>query len=88
MLLATATRPDISNTVRTVARYCSASKIGCWKAALSILAYRIGTSDFGMERNMGRYFFGSLCGCIYTRKATDRRSVSGGVIVCGGACQC
>ena len=36
--LAISTRPDISNTVRSVARYCSAPKATHWKSALGILA--------------------------------------------------
>ena len=36
--LAISTRPDISNAIRAVARYCSAPKIIHWKAALGILA--------------------------------------------------
>ena len=36
--LAISTRPDNSNAVRSVARYCSAPKIVHWKAALGILA--------------------------------------------------
>ena len=36
--LAISTRPDISNAVRAVARYCSVPKTIHWKAALGILA--------------------------------------------------
>ena len=45
MWLAILTRPDISNAVRSVARwYCSTPKAIHWKAALGILAYINGTS--------------------------------------------
>ena len=37
MWLATQTRPDISNAVRAVARYCSAPKYVHWKEAMGIL---------------------------------------------------
>ena len=46
--LATSTRPDISNAVRSVARYYSTPKAIHWKAALGILAYINGTSGFGI----------------------------------------
>ena len=38
------------------------------------------------ERNNSSYFFISLCHADYASKATDRRSVSGGAIICVGAC--
>ena len=93
MWLAFSTRPDISNAVRSVARYCSAPKAIHWKAPLDILAYIHGTCAFGIIR----YQRGTSAGISlevfadadYASKATDRRSVSGGAIVmCGGACVC
>ena len=48
MWLAISTRPDISNAVRSVARYCSAPKAIHWKSALSILAYINSTCGFGL----------------------------------------
>ena len=47
MWLAISTRPDISNAVRSVARYCSAPKAVHWKSALGILAYINVTCGFG-----------------------------------------
>ena len=41
--LAISTRPDISNAVRSVSRYCSAPKAIHWKAALGVLALHIRT---------------------------------------------
>lgn len=61
MLLAIISYLEISNAVRSVAGYCSASNAVYWKAALGILAYINGTSYFGIERNMGRSFFGHFC---------------------------
>ena len=90
MWLAISTRPDISNAVRSVARYCSTPKAIRWKAAFGFLAYINGTSDFGIT-----YQRGTLLASIslvvfadsdYASKATDRRSVSGGAIMYGGAC--
>ena len=71
------------------ARYCPAPKAIHWKAALGSLAYLNGTSEFGIT-----YQRGTSGGIVlevfadedYASKATGRRSVSGGAIVCGGAC--
>ena len=91
MWLAISTRPDISNAVRSVARYCSAPKATHWKSMLGILAYIKGTSDFGLTYQRGTIAGVSLevfADADYASKATDRRSVSGGAIMCGGACVC
>ena len=83
------TPPDISNAVRSLAKYCSAPKAIHWKSALDILAYINGTCGFGItyqrETSVGisLEFFADA---DYTCKATDRRSVSGGANMCGGAC--
>ena len=45
MWLSISTRPDISNAVRAVARYCTAPRAIHWKAALGILEYITGTSE-------------------------------------------
>ena len=47
MWLSISTRPDISNAVRGVARYCTAPRAIHWKAALGILEYINGTSEYG-----------------------------------------
>ena len=51
--LVISTRPDISNAVRFVARYCSAPKSVHWKSALGILAYVNGTCGFGITYQRG-----------------------------------
>ena len=53
MCLAISTRPDISNAVRSVARYCSSPKTAHWKLALGILAYINGTCGFGIAYQRG-----------------------------------
>ena len=91
MWLAISTRPDISHAVRSVARYYSTPKAIHWKAALGILAYINGTSHFGITYQRGTLASISLevfADADYASKATDRRSVSGGAIMCGGACVC
>ena len=53
MWLAISTRPDISNAVRSVARYSSASKAIHWKLALGILAYINGTYGLALQTREG-----------------------------------
>ena len=89
--LAISTRPDISNAVRSVARYCSAPKAVHWKSALGILAYVNGTCGFGITYQRGTTVCISLevfADADYSTRATERRSVSGGAIMCAGACVC
>ena len=91
MSLAISTRPDISNAVRSVARYCSAPKAVHWKSALGILAYINGLCGFGITYQRGTTVGISLevfANADYAGKATDRRSVSGGATMCAGACVC
>ena len=91
MWLAISTRPHISNAVRSVARYCSTAKAIHWKAAHGILAYINGTSGFGITYQRGTSVgisFEVFADTDYASKATDRRSMSGGAVVCGGACLC
>ena len=89
MRLAISTRPDISNAVRSVARYSSAPKAIYWKSALGILAYINGTCGFGIRYQRRTTVGISLevfADADYASKATDRRFVSGGAIMCAGAC--
>ena len=91
MWLAISTSPDISNAVRSVARYCSAPEAIHWKSALGILAYINGTCSFGITYQGGTTvgnYLEVFADADYASKATDRRSVSGGAIMCAGACVC
>ena len=91
MWLSISTRLDISNAVRAVARYCTAPRAIHWKAALGILEYINGTSEYGITFQRGTWSSISLevfADVDYASKATDRRSVSDGVIMCGGASVC
>ena len=91
MWFAILTRPDISNATRSVARSCSAPKAIHREAALGILAYINGTSGFGIAYQRGTSVGISLeafADADYASKATDRRSVSGGEIMCEDACVC
>ena len=89
--LSISTRSDIANAVRAVARYCTASRAIHWKAALGILEYINGTSEYGITFHRGTLSGISLevfADADYASKATDRRSVSGGLIMCGSASVC
>ena len=89
MWLSTQTRPDISNAVGAMARYCAASERVHWRAALGILGYVGRTSSFGItfERGSGGgLHLQALADADYASKAADRRSVSGGFVICAGAC--
>ena len=91
MRLAISTRPDISSAVRSVARYCSTPKAIHWKTTLGILACINGTSGFGITYQRGilaNISLEVLADADYASKATDMTSVSGGAIMCGGACVC
>ena len=91
MWLAISTRPDISNAVQSVARYCSASKVIHWKSALGIYAYINGSCGFGITYQRGTSVGISLevfADPDYASKAIGRRSVSGGATMCEGACVC
>ena len=77
--------------MRAVAKYCTAPKAIHWEAALGILEYINGTSEYGITFQRGTLSGISLevlADADYASKATDRRSVSGGLILCGGASVC
>ncbi|CAB1100747.1 unnamed protein product [Ectocarpus sp. CCAP 1310/34] len=89
MWLATQTRPDIANAVRAVARYCASPKEIHWRAGLGILGYVVRTSDLGITFRRGSVAGLSMevfVDADYASKAADRRSVSGGLVMCGGGC--
>ena len=85
--MALLSRRDIVNAVRAVARYCSAPKMVHWKAALGILGYAVRTSSFRITFQRGTvegFHLVSFADADHASKATDRRSVSGGVVMCAG----
>ena len=74
-----------SNAVRAVAKYCAFPKLIHWRTALGILGYVKRTSSPGIT-----FYRGGVAGLSfqvfsdadYASKATGRRSVSGGLIMC------
>ncbi|CAB1105338.1 unnamed protein product [Ectocarpus sp. CCAP 1310/34] len=89
MLLATQTRPDIANAVRAVAQYCASLKEIHWRAGRGILGYVVRTSDTGITFRRGSVAGLSMevfADADYASKAADKRSVSGGLVICWGGC--
>ena len=82
-------------------RYFQRSSICCevlfhakdihWKAARGILACVNGTSDFDItyqKKTLECILLEGFSDADYASKATDRRYVSGGAVMYGGACAC
>ena len=89
MWLANQTRPDILNAVRAMARYSHTPKRLHWQAAMHVLMYVRFTSSFGITflRGMvGGDRMELFVDSDFASKATDRRSVSGAVVMFAGAC--
>ncbi|CAB1111183.1 unnamed protein product [Ectocarpus sp. CCAP 1310/34] len=77
--IASLTRPDIAKSVRAVARYCSASKLIHWKAALGILGYAVRTSSLGISFQRGTVSGFSLIAFVdtdYASRAADRGAIA------------
>ena len=89
MWLANQTHSDIAKAVRAVARYTNLRREVHWKTTVGILEYVFFTSDFGItfQRGSGLELV-AHADADYASKATDRRSVSGGAVMCAGACVC
>ena len=86
MWIANATRPDISNAVREVARHSHDPSKKHWRAALKIIEYLKETRTMGIT-----YKKSPSCRLVayadssFAENKDDRRSVSGGAILCAGA---
>ena len=88
MWLAIQTRPDILNAVRAVARYSAVPNLFHWQAALRIVMYIKSTSTYGITFQRGLSSGVQLelyVDVDYAHEANDRKSVSGGVVMCAGA---
>lgn len=89
MWLANQTRPDILNAVRAVARYSQSPKLVHWRAAIHILMYVRGTVALGItfqRDTVGGLYLEMNVDADYASRATNRRSVSGCVVMCAGGC--
>ena len=86
MWLANMTRPDITDAVRAVARFTNEPGNQHWKAARKILAYVAGTRDVGLIYRQGSGSrLSAYADSSFANKADDRKSVSGGAVLYGGA---
>ena len=88
MWLSISIRPDIANSVRAVAKYCTAPRAIHCKAALGILEYINATTEYGItfqRRTLSSISLEVFADADYASKATGRRLVSGGLIMCRGA---
>ena len=75
--------------MRAVARYTNSPSEIHWKTAVGILEYVFFTSDFGITfQRGGGLELVAYADADYASKATDRRSVSGGAVICAGVCVC
>ena len=87
--LANQTRSDVANAVRAVARYTNSPRGVNWKTAVGILEYVIFTRGFGItfQRGSGLELV-AYADADYANTATERKSVSGGAVMCAGSCVC
>ena len=80
------TRPDISNAVRNVARHAHDPTPQHWEAVRYMLRCLHDTKTLGLTFEKGRGLDPVVYSdSNYARDENDRRSVSGGAILCGGA---
>ena len=89
MWSSTQTRPDIFNTVGTVARYCSAPTPVQRGAALGFFVRLRRTSKFGImfERGIvGGLNVQVFVDADYAGMVAHRRSETGGFVMCGRPC--
>ena len=87
MWLARQTRQGIANAVRTVAGYTNSPKEAHWRTAVGILEYVFIYECFGITfQRDGKLELIANADADYASKATDKRSVSGGVVTCAWAC--
>lgn len=79
------TIPDISHAVRAVARYVHAPKLKHWQAARGVLEHIKVTNSYGntfqIERGLEMVVYADVAD---GPKATQRKSVSDGIVICGG----
>ena len=83
------TRPDILNAVRALATYSHAPKRLHWQAAMHVLMYVKFISSFGITFQKGMVGGDRMelfVDSDVASKATDRRPVSGAVVMFAGTC--
>jgi hypothetical protein len=73
------TRPDIANVVRELSKFLSCYNKSHWMAALRVLKYLKGTSNFGllMDGSKRQITFEVYTDASFANRPKDRKSVSG-----------
>lgn len=87
--LANPTRPDIPDAVWPVARFYFVPTSVHWKAALHVSMYITFTNAYGIPSQQGKtgvVHFKVYVDSDHAGEATDKRSVSGGVVICSDFC--
>lgn len=79
------TRPYIAHAVRTVARYANKPREVHWRTAIGIVHNLFLDFRNALQKGSG-LGLEAFADANYASKATDRRSVSGDVVMCAGAC--
>ncbi|CAN0053474.1 unnamed protein product, partial [Sphacelaria rigidula] len=84
MWLAMISRSDIAHEARDLARQSHYSCERHWRGVLKVLAYLNTTRNYGLTFSSGESSPTVYCDADYAKKDTDRRSVSGVAVMCGG----
>ena len=85
MWLANQTRPDIADAERAVTRYANKPREVHWRTAIGIVHNLFLDFRNALQKGSG-LGLEAFADANYASKATDRRSVSGDVVMCAGAC--
>ena len=87
MWVGTMSRPEIANAVRDVARYANDPGRKHWESVRRILKFLKLTRLHGLTFQKGKGLsLVAYSDSDYARDESDRRSISGGAIMCAGAC--
>ena len=81
MYLSIGTRPDISHSVRDVARFCSNPGFQHWQAVQRIFRYVRGTRDLSLRYSPSNLGFFGFCDSNFAQCPDTSRSVSGSVFL-------
>ena len=89
MWLVNQPQPDTENAVRAVARYANMPTEVHASTAINIMRVYVSTSDCGITFHKGSGLeLVAFADEDYANVATDKRSLSGGAVMCAGACVC
>jgi len=82
------TRPDIANAVRELSRFLSCYNKSHYEAAIRVLAYLKGTSDYGLllDGNQQTVSYEVYTDAAFACQQKERKSVSGYIVMMAGTC--